>query len=105
MCNVDTQAPPGYVPHDFRYDEEDPYGPIKSSLEKTVELLQFDESIVRTFLVQGHKKLVIQTRAHPRPTVLLRRHAETMYEASYLELQHAYNKSETYLWCSGKYQI
>ena len=68
LCSIDTLARPGGVHTDFLLDEEDPYGPIKTSLERTIQLLQMEESLVNMFLlVKGHKKLVIQTRSHPRP--------------------------------------
>ena len=82
LCSIDTLVPPGGVPTDFLFDEEDPYGPIKISLERTIELLQMEESLMDMFLVKGHKKLVIQTKSHPRPSVLLTQHSEMMYEVS-----------------------
>ena len=82
MCSIDTPAPPGCVPFEFQLEAEDPHKPIKGSLERTVELLQLEESLVDMFLVKGHKKLLIQTRSHPRPTVLLKHYAELLYEVS-----------------------
>ena len=84
MCSIDSQTTSSDCPSEPRFDE-DPYGPIKISLEKTIQLLHLEESLVDNFLVKGHKKLVIQTKFHPRPSVLIRQHAEIMYEVGILE--------------------
>ena len=55
MCSIDSQTTSSDCPSEPRFDE-DPYGPIKISLEKTIQLLHLEESLVDNFLVKGHKK-------------------------------------------------
>ncbi len=79
LCNADQQ-----VLEDFSgYSVDDPYSDIKNSLEKTVELLLSNESLVASFLVQGSKKLFIESKRHPRPSVIMKSFCELLYQVRY----------------------